>query len=86
MIENKPNMENLYIHNNTVIDISSFPLKLRDELLDFYEFLIHKHEQNELVNKKKRELTQMLSGKYKHIQTSPQMFALSKQFEKNLEL
>ena len=28
----------------------------------------------------------MLSGKYKHIQTSPEMFALSKQFEKNLEL
>ena len=44
MIENKPNMENLYIHNNTVLDISSFPLRLRDELLDFYEFLINKHE------------------------------------------
>ena len=74
------------LHSKSLLDLSILPANIRIELLDFYEFLIHKYKQNELIQKKNRELTQALFGKYKHIPTSSDLFAKSKQSEKDLEL
>ena len=73
------------LSSNKVLDLSSLPLNLRAELLDFYEFLIHKYEQHDLIKKRNHEIAQNLFGKYKHIQTSSELFAQSKQHEKRLE-
>ena len=53
--------------SNLTIDLKALPLNLRNELIDFYEFLIQKYEQQEITRRKNIVTVEELFGKYKHI-------------------
>jgi len=79
-------MEKEIINPKQVLDISKLPIGIRKELLDFYEFLVQKYEKGSSMKQRTQTSIQDLFGKYRHIETSSDFFAKSKQSEKDLEI